>query len=337
MIMRSAILCLAAALLLQACGDNTEQTADGGIQTTATRGPVEVTVKAIPEQLEVGKPLTLTIEAVAADGVTVAMPMVTANANGSIGTFFVLSDEARPDIPLPEGQSGRSWTQTLVLDTFEAGDTMIPAIDVSFKDARADLPIDGTISLEALPISVASLIGSDGMEATLREIRGPVEMIDPWPMWLWAIIVAAAIIILVISTILIRGRGLQELESLTPEEQARRDLAALEASELLANRQLQPFYVRLTDILRHYIEGRFGLQAPRTTTPEFLVEIGHSNVLSNPQKQTLDQFLRSADMVKFARHEPSPETGQEALSQARTFVEETAQREQDHQQERAAA
>ena len=320
-------------LLLQSCGDVTERTDDGGVQTTAARGPVEVTVTATPDELEVGQPLILKIETIAQDGVTITMPMVSANANGSVGLFNVLADEARPNIPLPEGQSGRSWTQVLVLDTFQAGSTELPSLSIAFQDTRADLPVDGTIQTDPLPVEVISLIGNTEAGTTLRDIRGPVQMIDPWPAWIWAAIVIAGLVVIAIITLLIRGRGLQELVALSPEEQARRDLASLEASGLLEQKQVQPFYFRLTDILRHYIEGRFGLQAPRSTTAEFLHEMGHSSVLNNSQQDALSQFLRAADMVKFARHEPSPETGREALSQARLFVEETAANEDEERTE----
>ena len=315
-------------LFLSACGDRTEQTEDGGIRTTVTRGPVEVTVTATPSELEVGEHLTLVVEAITAPNVTITMPMVTANANGSVGRFHVLSDEGRPDIPLPEGQDGRAWTQVLVLDTFEAGSCELPAIAIEFQDDRADLPVTGTISTDTLPVEVTSLIGDDATTTALRDIRGPVQMIDPWPAWVWGGIVLVALLAIGLATLVIRGRGLQEIAALSPEEQARRDLLALESSGLLESKQVQPFYFRLTDILRHYIEGRFGLQAPRSTTPEFLVEMGRNSVLTTPQQDVLGQFLRAADMVKFARHEPTPETGREALAQARHFVDETAQEEE---------
>ncbi|MDG2422919.1 MAG: hypothetical protein P8M22_02950 [Phycisphaerales bacterium] len=324
-----ALILTSSLIMLQACSDAPTQTDDGGIQTRATRGPVEVTVTATPRELEVGQPLTLVVETIAREGVTISMPMVSANANGSIGAFHVLSDEARPNIPLPEGEDGRSWTQVLVLDTFQAGPTELPELAIAFQDTRSDLPVEGNVQIDALPIEIISLIGDMQADTALRDISGPVEMIDPWPAWVWAAIVFGGLVVVGVITLLVRGRGLQELATLSPEEQARRDLASLESSGLLEQKQVQPFYFRLTDILRHYIEGRFGLQAPRATTAEFLLEMGHSTILNTTQQNTLGQFLRAADMVKFARHEPSAETGLEALSQARLFVEETASPEQE--------
>ena len=43
--------------------------------------------------------------------------------------------------------------------------------------------------------------------------------------------------------------------------------------------RIKEFYQRISDILRHYIENRFGLHAPERTTEEFLVELKPSEVL----------------------------------------------------------
>ncbi len=64
--------------------------------------------------------------------------------------------------------------------------------------------------------------------------------------------------------------------------------------------------------------------APERTTEEFLRETRRSNALSEGHKLLLAEFLRSADMVKFARHVPGPDDAGAALQSARGFVEDTA-------------
>lgn len=310
-----------ATTLLAGCVDTTVETSDGGIQTTATRGPVEIVVKADKRTLEVGRTVTLLVEAIVEDDVIMRTPMI--NANATIGSFNVLQNDTLSDLPLPGRESGRIWTQRLVLDSFKAGEAEIPSFTIAFEDLRADLPVRGSIETEPLPIQIIGLISAEEAGGELREIRGPVNMIDSWPTWIWGLIALGGVVAIFLSILLIRGRGLEAIEQLSPEEQARRDLEGLEKSGLLEQQALQPFYFRLTDILRHYIEGRFGLRAPRSTTAEFLSEMGHSQALTMDQQQTLGQFLRSADMVKFARHEPPVETGRAALEQARFFVDET--------------
>jgi hypothetical protein len=46
-------------------------------------------------------------------------------------------------------------------------------------------------------------------------------------------------------------------------------------------------------------------------------------MLQGEQKAMLAQFLRSSDMVKFARHAPDPSEAADGLVQVRAFVGET--------------
>ena len=91
--------------LLTGCSDKTEETAEGGIRTSNTRGPVEISVTADRRDLEVGRSLTLVVEAITPDGVSIATPMV--NTNGTIGVFNILRSDARSNLPMPGENSGR--------------------------------------------------------------------------------------------------------------------------------------------------------------------------------------------------------------------------------------
>ena len=101
------------------------------------------------------------------------------------------------------------------------------------------------------------------------------------------------------------------------------ELARLDADRLIEQRAFHVFYVRLSDIVRQYVERRFGLMAPERTTDEFLHELRGDPAFGKEHQQLLARFLRAADMVKFALHEPTPEESGDALDAARGFVEET--------------
>jgi hypothetical protein len=51
----------------------------------------------------------------------------------------------------------------------------------------------------------------------------------------------------------------------------------------------------------------------------------------------LGGFLRAADMVKFARHQPTADEAERAFAGARTFVDETAPTEPDGESMEEAA
>ncbi|MDY7110088.1 MAG: hypothetical protein SYC29_15765, partial [Planctomycetota bacterium] len=109
-----------------------------------------------------------------------------------------------------------------------------------------------------------------------------------------------------------------------PHVWAMSQLEALADERLPEQRRFHEFYFRLSDIVRQYIERRFGLRAPERTTEEFLRETRDDPLLSAEQKDLLAGFLRAADMVKFARHEPEAEECEAASIAARGFVDQTA-------------
>jgi hypothetical protein len=102
---------------------------------------------------------------------------------------------------------------------------------------------------------------------------------------------------------------------LTPYEIAKQALQQL----LAENSAVEIFYTRLSDIVRHYIEERFGLRAPERTTEEFLAEAN----LPAQQMTLLSAFLVECDLVKFARHQPDAADRQRAFAAAEKFVEES--------------
>ena len=109
-----------------------------------------------------------------------------------------------------------------------------------------------------------------------------------------------------------------------PHEWAFAELQRLAADKLVEQSRFQEFYFRLTDIARRYIERRFSIMAPEQTTEEFLRATRADPILTSDHKDLLGRFLRAADMVKFARHEPTGEEADAAFAAGRGFVEQTA-------------
>jgi len=316
---------LLASLLLAPPAGCSSPTDDGErtpVSTSAQRGPVELTITIADDHGPVGSPISGEIQARVEEGATIIEPMLAIDESNELGAFNVMENAARPDHPGPDGR--RIWTQSLVLDTFQPGEHELPIIQVRFEDRRGDVVVDGVVETSAVPITISSELGDQPSTATLRDIRGPVDVpLVNWIMWAMlgtSFLAAGAWICLVIR----RKRGSdQGTPPLPAHELARRELDALEAEGLLERNAFQPFYFRLTDILRHYIEGRFGLLAPTRTTNEFLLDMGSNSVLESSQQSSLSQFLRFSDLVKFALHEPPVEDGKQALAMARSFVEET--------------
>lgn len=109
---------------------------------------------------------------------------------------------------------------------------------------------------------------------------------------------------------------------LPPYEQAIIDLNKLNSEKLCENGQEKEFYTRLTDILRIYLQGRFGINAMEMTSTQIRQTID-ANKETHFSRQYINQVLEIADFVKFAKVRPLPDDNVKAFRSALQFVEDT--------------
>lgn len=84
--------------------------------------------------------------------------------------------------------------------------------------------------------------------------------------------------------------------------------------------------IRLTNIVRHFLEEQYSLRAERQTTSEFLETLRRGQELLNvEQRRFLREFLSSADMIKFARLEADQVLFDHAVERAESLIRSAAQ------------
>ncbi len=169
-----------------------------------------------------------------------------------------------------------------------------------------------------MPPAVTNTVAA---EEGLRDIRPPVYIFDKWG---WVIAAAVGFVLLVagILYLLLRRKTLFPPPLpivVPPHERARQKLAA--ALDLLD--QPKPFCILVSDAVRLYLEERFELRAPESTTEEFLSDLRAKPVLSTAQKLSLGEFLEQCDLVKFARLQPTPAQLQPLYEAALRLIDET--------------
>jgi hypothetical protein len=111
-----------------------------------------------------------------------------------------------------------------------------------------------------------------------------------------------------------------------PHIEAIRKLEALRNQKLPQNGRHKQYWSGLTDILREYLEGRFGIGALEMTTDETLAALSaprREGVVDGKRYDNLSELLRTADLVKFAKFVPDEDTTEGAYFNAYYFVEET--------------
>jgi hypothetical protein len=173
----------------------------------------------------------------------------------------------------------------------------------------------------ALIVQAPSTNDTNVVEATLRDIKAPVEIPDYW-LWFYiflGILALAAIGFLVWKYWLKKKFEHVPLPPLPPHVRARRKLK--EALALIA--EPKPFTIAVSDIIRLYLEERFDFHAPERTTEEFLYELQSTNLLDEEQKKSLAEFLTRCDLVKFAKYEPTQMELEDLHNAAMRIVEDT--------------
>jgi len=155
----------------------------------------------------------------------------------------------------------------------------------------------------------------------LRDIKAPVEIPN---VWLWVGIGVAALALAALLVGLILYFALRKKQILVPPmipAHVRAKQKLQEALALIA--QPKPFCTLVSDTVRFYLEERFTFRAPERTTEEFLYELQATNLLLPEQKESLGEFLRRCDLVKFARYEPREVELRDLHDSAVRLVEET--------------
>jgi len=171
----------------------------------------------------------------------------------------------------------------------------------------------------------SSLSGNSTSE--LADIKPVQKLPGRIPRWIWVVLGSAAIAFFVglITSRLWKNRAalIPSAPPIPPHVIALKALQSLMNKGLLEQNECKPFYTELSLILRTYLEGRFSLNAPDETTEEIVDELSRSPELNGGQRNILQEFMRQADMVKFAKGHPDRTTMESAFNTTRQFVEET--------------
>ena len=102
-----------------------------------------------------------------------------------------------------------------------------------------------------------------------------------------------------------------------------RELGKLNVEKLWQQGEVKLYYTRLTEILRQYLENRFGVNSLELTTHETLTLLLHSGFKRDTNFELLKKILEKADMVKFAKYNPVPADNENCFQEAWSFVDNT--------------
>jgi hypothetical protein len=239
-----------------------------------------------------------------------------------LGAFAIKDFGA--DGPTPIGHRRVRRTQWYLLDTFLLGAYAIPPARIRYKPPGA---MEHFLESPALFLTVEKMVASPDAMKDVRDIQDVVDV----PSHFWRMLAMGAAIVLVLVVLLVLGRYLflrwraqAELRATRPaHEIAYEQLDQLQRANLVAAGKVKEYYIRLSEIVRYYIQNRFHIYAPDMTTEEFLDVVSRTRALEEPHAELVRRFLQHCDLVKFAKYKPEAFEIQEAYLAARRLVDET--------------
>ncbi|KAA3617817.1 MAG: hypothetical protein D8M58_00280 [Calditrichaeota bacterium] len=211
------------------------------------------------------------------------------------------------------------------ISVYDTGQFTIPAFPVAyFPDTTMNYKI-----IEASPIDIFVKSVLSGEEAPeLKDVKPPIEFPLDY-VFMYSMLAVALLIVLAGWFGYRAWKQKQEkgfLFSPPPKPRPAHEIAleALEelyGSDLLESGQLKIFYIRLTEILRNYLEGRYYISAMEETTDEIIRDLIEH--IDEEKRDELSGILKEADLVKFAKHKPQSGQTEEIKQQSERFIQET--------------
>lgn len=214
--------------------------------------------------------------------------------------------------------------RNLILQSFDSGLYVLPPLQYvigndTFKSSQ--------LSLRVIPVNVD----------TLTDIHGykPVEefpfnfwdllpdfIVDYWWIYLLIIVIAAVGVCVYLFVIKRKSVIVAPVKLVPPYEEAMQRLEDLKNRKLWQAGQEKEYYTELTDILRNYIDRRFGINAMEMTSSQ-IISILRKNKEIKAVNEQLGKILEMADFVKFAKVRPLPDDNEASYQRAINFVNET--------------
>ena len=292
-----------------------------------SQGGIDLKVESETSVIDPAKSVFLRVELKVPNDRSATMPDLRDRVVG----FSLAEDFAEEPAKNPDGSTVQVTNWRLVpepcADVYMIRPFLVKASPKIYK-ARTD---EGMYSLIGGPIDFGNPPAREpvtgGMESDPQKDLPPLS----WKLVGWAALaVLAVLVILAFLVWLVRyiARRVKE-HRMSPIERAWVELDRLLKKGLPGRGRYKDFYVELTMVVRRYVQRKYGVKAPHLTTEEFLREF------KDERRETRDElrkFLESADMVKFAGVEATPEMADEATDSAREYLKSDASAEDGRRQ-----
>ncbi len=215
--------------------------------------------------------------------------------------------------------------RALVVQPFDSGVYTIPPF---LLVNGPDTVRSKALTLKVNPVDVSAMSDINPLASVADFHSKWYDWLPDWltEYWVWyllaLLIIAGGICGYLIFTKKVTVNILPQKKRLPPDQIAFSRLNELKEAQLWEKGQEKEYYTRLIDILREYLQERFGINAMEMTSSQILKALRSNEETRLPQKY-MERVVEIADYVKFAKVRPMPDDNVRSWQDALQFVEDT--------------
>lgn len=259
---------------------------------------------------------------------------------------FQVSQEPNQKVVMPvfsdSIKGGLEIVEPLKVDTVKAPDGHILVtqhyVVTAFQDSLLYVPkfpfVAGTDTIwsNTLSLKVVQPFKIDTTKAQLYDIKPVMEPPFDWKQLLLMLLIAVLIHGLIVLGMYIYRKYFKKqpvldeksMELLLPAHVvALSYLDRIKQDKPWQQGRSKEYHTELTDVLRTYIERMYAINSPEMTSEEILEQFRLMRLENKSVFQSLQQILKLADLVKFAKWEATPDEHELSLMNAYFFVNQT--------------
>lgn len=240
-----------------------------------------------------------------------------------------LIDIAKADTQYLNNRKRMLITQEYIITSFDSALYYIPPVEVSVEN--------NTYRSKALALKVYSIpvdtLNADHFFGPKTVMRAPFVWEDWYGSIACGFLFFPLLILLIYLIIRILDnkpiiRKVKVEPKLPPHHLAMNEIERIKDEKVWQKGQSKEYYTELTDVLRAYIKARFNFNALEMTSSEIidkLLELKDKGAISD-----LKILFQTADLVKFAKHDPLINENDANLINAIDFINDTKEQEDEN-------
>jgi len=217
--------------------------------------------------------------------------------------------------------------QKYLVTSFDSGYYQLPPVYAEMRDERGIKRFYSDFSqLEVLRVKITPPDTASKIFDIIKPYKAPLTVGEVLP-WLLVLLLLSAVVwysIRIIIKMRMKKSGEVVIVNTDPAHViAFRQLKQLKEDKLPEKGEIKGYYTRLTEIVRIYLENRFGIYSMELTTVETLSELRKAGFKEDEPYRKLRTVLTGADLVKFAKYSPEPSENELQFIFAWDFVDAT--------------